>query len=178
MIFAIKYYFPSTASWLGGTFKTKKANSLMNFIYNLTNLRLNKLTREKQHQQTLHSVFKKYMPYFRQNSGMTALFFAWNQQQTQSYCTIRLIWCSGQKICPTPTRCKYAGLTKQRWCYYSEGQVPHWCLVNMVNEPLQPRQTNKGDKLAKKETDISVVLIHNKRNNWLWLYLNWHCVLS
>ena len=27
----------------------------------------------------------------------------------------------------------------------------------------------------KKETDISVVLIHNKRNNWLRLYLNWHC---
>ena len=28
--------FPSTASWLGGTFKTKKANNLMHFIYNLT----------------------------------------------------------------------------------------------------------------------------------------------
>ena len=31
------------------------------------------------------------MPYFRQNSGMTDLFFEWNQQQTQNYCTIRLI---------------------------------------------------------------------------------------
>ena len=44
----------------------------MNFIYNLTKLRLNKLTREKQHYQTLHY---KYMPYFCQNSGMSDLFF-------------------------------------------------------------------------------------------------------
>ena len=29
-----------------------------------------------------------------------------------------------------------------------------------------------------KKGDISVVLIHNKIENWLRLYLNWHCVLS
>ena len=39
----------------------------------------------------------------------------------------------------------------------------------MVNEPLQPRQTRKGDNLTKKG-DISVVLIHNKIKNWLRLY--------
>ena len=84
--------------------------------------------------------------------------------------------CSSRYICPTPTRCKYDGRTKQRWCYYLEGQLPYWCLVNIVNEPLQPRQTSKVDNLTKKETDISVVLIHNKINNWLRLYLNWQCV--
>ena len=31
MIFAIKYYFPSTATRLGGTFKTRKANWLAEF---------------------------------------------------------------------------------------------------------------------------------------------------
>ena len=35
---------------------------------------------------------RAYRPYFRQNSGMTDLFFfAWNQQQTHNYCTMRLI---------------------------------------------------------------------------------------
>ena len=29
-------------------------------------------------------------------------------------------------------------------------QVPYWCVINMVNEPLQPRQTRKGDNLTKK----------------------------
>ena len=72
---------------------------------------------------------RAYRPYFRQNSGMTDLFFCMEPT--------------------TDTELLYHTLDLDA-CYYLEGQVPYWCLINMVNEPLQPRQTRKGDDLTKK----------------------------
>ena len=74
--------------------KPMRQNVLMDFIYNLTKLSLKKLTRDKQHLQTLHYVPKKYRPFFRQISDMTDLLYLHGTSRhthKQIYCTICLI---------------------------------------------------------------------------------------
>ena len=153
MMFAIKYYFPSTASSLGGTFKTKKANSLMNCIYNLTKLRLNKLTREKSISRHYIMVSKGIGPIFVKIVAWQICFLHGTSNRHRSIVPYAWSSCSSQKICPTPTRCKYAGWTKTKMML-----------------------------LFRRSSTILVSCKHGQwtsttaRNNWLRLYLNWHCL--
>ena len=178
MIFAIKYYFSSTATWLGGTFKTKKANGLMNFIHNFTRLILNK--QEKTALADITLCFQRIGPIgpiFVKIVAWQICFFAWNQQQTQNYCTIRLILMLRSENMPDTYKMQVC------WLSYTKMMLlfrrPSTILVSYKHGKWtsQPRQTRKGDNLTKKG-DISIELIHNKIKNWLRLYLNWHCVLS